>query len=47
VSTQPHITDDVEGDDNPCIEDEDFFLGRPDADDMEEAITNFFYGMEG
>jgi hypothetical protein len=39
--------DDDEGDDNPCTEDEEFFQGRPDADDMEEAITKFFYGMEG
>ncbi len=44
---QPHVMDDDEGDDNPCTEDEEFFQGRPDADDMEEAITKFFYGMEG
>ncbi len=44
---QPHITDDDEGDDNPCMEDEEFFQGRPDADDMEEAITKFLDGMEG
>jgi hypothetical protein len=36
VSTQPHVTDDDEGGDNPCIEDEEFFQGRPDDDDMEE-----------
>jgi hypothetical protein len=47
VSIQPHITDDDERDDNPCIEDEEFFQGRPDADDMEEAITKFLDGMEG
>ncbi len=38
MSTQPHITDDDEGDDNPCIEDEELFQGGP-ADDMEEAIS--------
>jgi hypothetical protein len=47
VSKQPHVMDDDEGDDNPCIDDEEFFLGRPDADDMEEAITKFLDGMEG
>jgi hypothetical protein len=47
VSTQPHITNDDEGDDNPCMEDEEFFQGRPDADDMEEAITKFLDGIEG
>ncbi len=47
VSMQPHVTDDDEGDDNPCIEDEEFFQGRPDADDMEEAITKFLDAMEG
>jgi hypothetical protein len=47
VSTQPHVTDDDEGDDTPCTEDEEFFQGRPDADDMEEAITKFLDGMEG
>ncbi len=41
VSTQPPVTDDDEGDDNPCREDEEFFKRGPDADDMEEAITNF------
>ena len=45
--SQPHVTDDAEGDDNPCTEDEEFFQGRPDADDMEEAITKFLDGMEG
>ncbi len=41
--TQPHITDDDEGDDNPCMEDEELelFQGKPDANDMEEAITKF------
>jgi hypothetical protein len=43
---QPHIMNDDEGDDNPCIEDEDFFQGRPDADDMEEATTKFLDGQE-
>ena len=46
VSTQPHVTDDDEGDNTPCTEDEEFFQGRPDADDMEEAITKFLDGME-
>ncbi len=27
VSTQPHVTDDDEGDDNPCIEDNFFSRG--------------------
>ena len=27
---QPHVTDDAEGDDNPCTEDEEFFQGRGD-----------------
>jgi hypothetical protein len=40
-------TNDDEGDDNPCSEDEEFFQGRPDAEEMEEAITKFFDGMEG
>jgi hypothetical protein len=47
VSTQPHVTDDDEGDDTPCTEDKEFFQGRPNADDMEEAITKFLDGMEG
>jgi hypothetical protein len=47
VPTQPHVTEDYEGDDNPCTEDEEFFQGRPDADDMKEALTNFLDGMEG
>jgi hypothetical protein len=42
-----HVTDDDEGDDNPCIEDKEFFQGRPDADNMEEAITKFLDRMEG
>jgi hypothetical protein len=46
VSTQPHVTDDDEGDNTPCTEDEEFFQGRPDADDMEEEITKFLDGME-
>jgi hypothetical protein len=29
VSTQPHVTDDAEGDDNPCTEDEEFFQEGP------------------
>jgi hypothetical protein len=47
VPTQPHVTEDDEGDDNPCTVDEEVFQGRPDADDMEEAITKFLDGMEG
>jgi hypothetical protein len=47
VAQQPHVTDDDEGDDNPCTEYEEFFQGRPDADDMEEAITKFLDGIEG
>jgi hypothetical protein len=47
VSMQPHVTDDDEGDNTPCTEDEEFFQGRPDADTMEEAITKFLDGMEG
>ncbi len=31
----------------PCKEDEEFFQWGPDADNMEEAMTKFFYGMEG
>jgi hypothetical protein len=42
VSTQLPATDDDEGGDNPCREVEEFFQGRPHADDLEEAITNFF-----
>ncbi len=37
----------MRGDDNTCTEDEEFFQGRPDADDMEEAISKFLDGMEG
>jgi hypothetical protein len=47
VSTQPHVTDDDEGGDNPCSEDEEFFQGRPGAEDMKEAITKFLDGLEG
>ncbi len=47
MSTQPHVTDDDEGDDNPCSEDEEVFQGRSDAEDMEEAITKFLDGLEG
>jgi hypothetical protein len=47
VSTQPHVTDDDEGDDNPCSEDEEFFRGRPDTEDMEEAINNQVFGWFG
>jgi hypothetical protein len=43
VSTQPQLyRDDEEGHHNPCSEDREFFLGRPDADDMEETITQFW-----
>ena len=47
VSTQPYGTDDDEGDNNPCSEDEEFFQGRPGAEDMDEAITKFLDGLEG
>ena len=47
VATQPHVMDDDEGDNNPCTEDEEFFQGMPDADEIEEAITKFLDGMEG
>jgi hypothetical protein len=33
-------------DPSPCPEDEEFFV-RPDAAGMEEAIGNFFNGLEG
>ncbi len=33
--------DNEEGGPNPCIEDEEFFDSRPDAEDMEEAISKF------
>ena len=33
-------------DPHPCPEDEEFFEGRPDAADMEEAIGKFMEGME-
>ena len=35
-----------EGDPLPCPEDEEFFESRPDAADMEEAISKFMEGME-
>ena len=35
-----------EGDLRPCREDEAFFESRPDAADMEEAISKFMEGME-
>jgi hypothetical protein len=41
VSTQPHVTDDDEGDDNPCSDDEEVVQGKPDAEDMGKAITKF------
>jgi hypothetical protein len=47
VSTQPHVNDDDEGDDNPCSEDEEVFQGRPGAEDMEETIAKFLDGLEG
>jgi hypothetical protein len=47
VSTQPHVTDDDEVDDNPCSEDEECFKGRPGAEDMEEEITKLSDGSEG
>ncbi len=45
VPRQPHVTKDDEGDDNPCTEDEEFFQGRPDADDMEEALVHTCIGI--
>jgi hypothetical protein len=47
VSTQPHVTDDDEGDANPCSENEEFFQGRLGAEDMDRAITKFLDGLEG
>jgi hypothetical protein len=47
VSTQPHVTDDDEGDDNPCSEDEECFQGRSGAEVMEEAMAKFLDGLEG
>ena len=47
VSTKPPDTDDDERDGSPCRQDEEFFQGGPDADAMEEAITNFLDGLEG
>ena len=35
-----------DGDPHPCAEDEEFFESRPDAEDMEEAISKFMEGME-
>ena len=35
-----------DGDPRPCAEDEEFFESRPDAADMEEAISKFMEGME-
>jgi len=35
-----------DGDSHPCPEEEEFFQGRPDAADMEEAIGKFMEGME-
>ena len=35
-----------EGDPHPCTEDEEFFETRPDAADVEEAISKFMEGME-
>ncbi len=34
------------GNQDPCLEDEDFFQSRPDAATMEEAISKFMDGME-
>ncbi len=38
--------DNDEGNHNPCIEDEDFFQSKQDAEDMEEAISKFMHGIE-
>jgi hypothetical protein len=47
VLTQPHVTEDDAGDDNPCSEDDEFFQGRPGAEDIEAAITKILDGLEG
>ncbi len=31
---------------HPCYKDKDYFQGRPDSEDMEEAISKFPGGME-
>ena len=36
----------MEGDPDPCPEDEEYFV-RPDAGDMEEAIDKFLDGLDG
>ena len=46
-ASQPPVEQEPdEGDPSPCPEDEEFFV-RPDAAGMEEAIGNFFNGLEG
>ena len=35
----------MEGDPDPCPEDEEYFI-RPDAGDMEEAIDKFLDGLD-
>jgi hypothetical protein len=45
-ATAPDHASMEEGDPSPCAEDEEFFDGRPDAEDMEEAIGKFMEGME-
>ena len=42
----PAHTSCMDGDPRPCAEDENFFESRPDAEDMEEAISKFMEGME-
>ena len=36
---------DEDQDPHPCEEDEEFFKSRPDAEEMEEAISKFLDGM--
>ncbi len=36
---------DEDMDPNPCEEDEDFFKSRPNAEEMEQAISKFLDGM--
>ncbi len=47
VSTQPHVTEDDAGDDNPGSEDDEIFQGRSGAEDIEAAITKILDGLEG
>ena len=42
----PAHTSCEDGDPRPCAEDEEFFESRPDAADMDEAVSKFMEGME-